>query len=232
MVGALGSASFDTEIRNPAWPQADVDYIQDTALSGGVGFKVPATDLRLGAAIKMVQRTSLTDTYTAADIADENFEDRVEEDQETGTGVSLDVGAIYTLPFWKVVDTDLALVVQNLPEMDMGDAKDINTQANFGLAVSKSFAKFKLVGTLDYRDIFMNLEEDADIGKRLHIGLELKTPVFFAIRTGFNQGYWSAGASLDFRIVRLDFATYAEEVGAYAGQRKDQRYIGQITIGW
>jgi hypothetical protein len=116
--------------------------------------------------------------------------------------------------------------------MDMGDAKDINTQANFGLAVSKSFAKFKLVGTLDYRDIFMNLEEDADIGKRLHLGLELKTPVFFAIKTGFNQGYWSAGASLDFRIVRLDFAAYAEEVGAYAGQRKDQRYIGQITIGW
>lgn len=85
---------------------------------------------------------------------------------------------------------------------------------------------------LDYFDIAMNLDEDSDIGKRLHLGLELKTPVFFAIRTGVNQGYWSAGACLDFRLVRLDFATYAEEVGPYAGQRMDQRYIDQMTIGW
>jgi hypothetical protein len=232
MIGALGSASFDTEIRNPAWPQADVDYVQDLAALGGVGFQVPATGLRLGASVKMVQRTSLTNTYTAADIADENFEDRIEQDQETGSGISMDVGAIYTLPFWKIVDTDLALVVQNLPQMDMGDAKDMKSQTNFGLAVSKSFAKFRLVGALDYHDIFMNLEEDNDIGKRLHLGLELKMPVFFSVRAGLNQGYWSAGASLDFRLVRIDFASYAEEVGAYAGQREDRRYVGQITIGW
>jgi hypothetical protein len=199
---------------------------------GGVGFKVPVTGLRLGASIKLLERNSLDNVYSAADIADENFEDQMEDDTNSGSGISLDMGAIYTLPFVKFVDADLALVIQNLPEMDLGDAKDVKTQANFGLAVSKSLAKFKLSGTLDYHDIFMGLEEDNDIGKRLHLGVELKTPFFVSVRTGFNQGYWSAGATLDFRAVRLDFATYAEEVGAYAGQRKDQRYIGQITIGW
>jgi hypothetical protein len=130
------------------------------------------------------------------------------------------------------MNTDLTLVVQYLPEMDLGDTNDVKTQANFGLAVSKSLARFKLSGTLDNQDIFMGLKEDNDIGKRLYLGLELQTPFFVSVRTGFNQGYWSAGATLDFRAVRLDFATYTEEVGGYAGQRKDQRYIGQITIGW
>jgi len=55
---------------------------------------------------------------------------------------------------------------------------------------------------------------------------------FLAVRAGLNQGYLSAGATLDLWVLRFDFATYSEEIGAYAGQREDRRYVAQITVGW
>jgi hypothetical protein len=98
--------------------------------------------------------------------------------------------------------------------------------------VGKSLAKFRLVGALDYIDVTRQYEEDDDLGKRLHMGVELQTPFFVSVRAGLNQGYVTAGATVDFRFVRLDFATYTEEVGAFAGQREDQRYVFQLTAGW
>jgi hypothetical protein len=231
MIGGLAQGVGDVDIRSPAWPQAFVDYVQDTGLLVGAGLKLPLTGLRVGVAAKYIYRQSLEEVYTAADVADDGFEDRFEDDQKSGAGFSLDLGAIYTLPF-KVVKTDIGLSIQNVPQMDMGDAKNIKTQANIGVAVEKSFAKFRLIGALDYMDLTQSLEEDNDFAKRLHMGLELKTPFFVSVRTGVNQGYFTAGITADFRFLRLDFATYTEEVGAFAGQRSDQRYVGQITIGW
>jgi hypothetical protein len=232
MIGGLAQAVADAEIRNPAWPEAQVDYVQDLGLLAGFGLRLPIAGLKMGAAAKYISRKSLDEVYTASDIADDSFGDRFDDDQKSGSGLSLDLGAIYTLPFISFVKTDIALAVLNLPEMDMGDAKDLKTQANIGIAMEKMLAKFRLVGTLDYLDLTQALEEDKDLGKRLHMGIELKTPWFVAIRGGINQGYFTAGATVDFRLLRLDFATYTEEVGSYAGQRGDQRYVGQFTIGW
>ena len=165
-------------------------------------------------------------------MANPNFSDRLDDDLVSGSGVSLDLGAIYTLPFVPVVDTSVALVIQNIPEMDMGDAEDIKTQYHLGLGLEKSFKVIKLIGAFDYRDITGNIGEDDDIGKRLHLGAEVKLPMILAVRAGFNQGYLSAGTTIDIWVIKFDFATYAEEVGAYAGQRMDRRYAFQFTIGW
>lgn len=232
MIGYLYQARVDLDVRNPAWPEAHTNYVLDEALIAGGGVKMPITGLRIGAAVKSVQRESLDESYTAPVIADDNFDDRVEDDLASGSGFAIDVGAIYRLPFVPVFDTDIGLVVQNIPEMDMGDAEDIKTQINFGIAISKSLASFKLTGVLDYMDITQQYEEDDDIGKRLHMGVELQTPFFVSLRAGVNQGYFTAGFTVDFRFMRFDFASYTEEVGAYAGQRADERYIGQLTIGW
>lgn len=232
MVGGLAQAVADVDIRNPAWPEAYVDFVQDIGLIAGAGLKVPITGLKLGVAAKYLHRKSLEEIYTAPDIADNGFEDRFEDEQKSGSGFSLDMGAIYTLPFFELIKTDVGLAILNIPQMDMGDARDIKTQANIGIACEKALAKFRLVGTLDYLDLTHALDQDGDIGKRLHAGLELRTPFYLAVRVGVNQGYFTAGATADFRFLRLDFATYAEEAGAYAGQRSDRRYVGQITIGW
>jgi hypothetical protein len=232
MIGFLAQGTVDIDIRNPAWPEAHTGIVQDFALLVGAGFPVPVKGLKLGLAAKAVKRKSLEEVYTAVDIAADDFEDRLDDDLKSGSGFSFDIGVIYKLPFFSLVDTSVGLAVLNVPSMNMGDAREIDTQANIGLALQKTLAKFKFLATLDYMDLTRNIDEDSDFAKRLHMGLELQTPFFISLRTGLNQGYWTGGATVDFRILRLDFATYAEEVGAYAGQRSDRRYIGQFSLGW
>ena len=199
---------------------------------GGVGGKLPLTGLRAGASIKMISRDSLDEVYTATDIASDDFDSQMDDDQNSGSGVSLDLGAIYTMPFVKAADVDVGLAIQNVPSMDMGDAKNLDTQANLGFAVKKQFLKFRLLGSLDYVDVTTAIGEDEDFGKRLHMGVEFQLPMILSFRAGLNQGYYTLGAIVDVWVFQFDFATYGEEVGTYAGQREDRRYVGQISIGW
>ena len=232
MVGGIAQATIDLEVRNPVWPEAHVDMVADRGLLGGFGAKLPLTGLRAGASLKIISRDSLEEVYTATDIASDDFENQFEDDQKSGSGVALDLGAIYSMPFVSVVDLDVGLSVQNVPSMNMGDAKDMDTQANLGFAVKKQFLKFSLLGAVDYVDLGNSYDEDNDFGKRLHMGVEFQLPMILSVRAGLNQGYYTLGATVDVWVFRFDVATYAEEVGAYAGQREDRRYVGQITIGW
>ena len=232
MVAGLAQVTVDMDVRNPVWPEAHVDAVYDYGLLAGVGLKVPITGLRAGATVKFISRQSLDETYTATDIAADDFDQELDDDLESGSGFGFDLGAIYRLPFFEVVDLDVGLTVQNVPEMDMGDAKPLETQANFGLAATKSFAGFDLVAALDYMDLTNSYDEDDDPAKRLHMGAEVQLPKILSLRAGLNQGYYTAGATVDFRFVRFDVATYGEEVGAHAGQREDRRYVAQITFGW
>ena len=232
MIGGLAQATVDLEVRNPVWPEAHVDTVTDVGLVAGIGLNLPFSGLRAGASIKFLSRESLQEVYTATDIASDNFEDEYEDDINSGSGIGIDLGAIYTLPFVKVMDLDVGLAIQNVPEMDMGDAKPLETQANLGLAAKKAFAGFDLIAALDYMDLSNSHDEDDDMAKRIHMGAEIQLPAILSVRAGLNQGYYTAGATIDFKAVRFDVATYGEEVGAHAGQREDRRYIAQITIGW
>jgi hypothetical protein len=232
MIGYLGQATLDAEVRNPAWPEAETSYIADHGPLAGVGGRIASSNIRIGATVKYINRESLDEVYTATDIADDDFEDQFEDDLENGSDIALDLGVLYTLAFNWPVKTHIGLTVQNLPEMDFGEAQDQQTQTNIGFALEKSFGKYKLLGALDYRDLTHAIGEDDDIPKRLHMGLELQLPKILSVRAGLNQGYFTYGLTLDFWIVKLDLASYSEEVGAHAGQREDRRYVGQLTIGW
>ena len=229
-IGALAQATIDADIHNPGWPEVHLDVVQDAGLLVGAGLKLPWTGLSAGATIKVLTRNSLNEVYKATDIAADDFD--VNDDMKSGSGFSADLGLMYDIPYLSTYNPKVALVVQNVPEMSMGDAKEIKTQINAGVAVEKSFVGFTVIGALDYMDIGNAIDEDDDIPKRIHLGAEVKLPVILAVRVGLNQGYMTAGATLDIWIIKLDFATYAEEVGAHAGQREDRRYAGQIVIVW
>jgi hypothetical protein len=232
MIGYLGHAVLDAEIRNPAWPEVDTHYLIDHGPLAGVGWQIPSSNIRIGATVKYIQRESLDEIYTATDIADDNFEDQFEDDLEKGSELGLDLGLLYTFAFDWPVKAQAGVTVQNLPEMDFGDARDQPTQANIGLALEKTISNYKFLGALDYRDLTHAVGEDDDIPKHLHMGLEFQLPKILSIRVGLNQGYATYGVTFDVWVVKLDLASYAEEVGAHAGQRNDRRYAGQLTIGW
>ena len=165
MVAGLAQATVDLDVRNPVWPEAHADAVSDIGLLAGIGLNLPFTGLRAGASIKFISRKSLEEIYTATDIASDGFEDQVEDDINSGSGIGIDLGAIYRLPFIESFDLDVGLSIQNIPEMDMGDAKPLETQANFGLAAKKTFARFDLIAALDYMDLSNAHDEDDDMAK-------------------------------------------------------------------
>jgi hypothetical protein len=70
------------------------------------------------------------------------------------------------------------------------------------------------------------------MAKRIRLGTEFRFPEVLSVRVGLYQGYFTSGLTLDGRIVSLDLLTYAEEIGAYSGQRSDRRYAMRFAIGF
>jgi hypothetical protein len=232
MIAGLGNGTVNAVPIDPNDPKLDVTAIGDYGLLGGVGGKLPFSGLRMGLSLKAINRQSLKEVYTSQELLDEDFDTLIEDDLNEGSGISADIGVLYTLPFISIVDLDLGLAVQNLPEMDMGDALDIDTQVNVGMALKKKLGKFGFIGALDCMDLGRNISEDDDWGKRWHAGAEVKFPLFLSLQAGLNQGYWTAGLGLDFKLLRFDVASYGEEIGEKAGDQVSRRYVAQITIGW
>ncbi|MGM0453107.1 MAG: hypothetical protein ACQERN_08070, partial [Thermodesulfobacteriota bacterium] len=232
MVGALGQGTVDVEINNPVWPQTRVDLIADYGPIAGAGFKLPAVEnLHLGMSLKYIGRESLSEVYTPAEIAADDFDDQLDDDQNSGSAASVDFGAIYELSFIEAVDTKVGFSALNIPEMDMGDAVDIKSQYDIGVAVGKSFGFCDIVGAFDIHDITNNAIADSELSKRIHMGAEVQLPVL-ALRAGLNDGYLAGGATIDLKLFRFDVATYATEKGAYAGQKDERRYLAQVSFGW
>ncbi len=96
---------------------------------------------------------------------------------------------------------------------------------HLGLGLERDFGAFALRPAIDYR--YLN-SSNIQIGKQLHAGLEVELPIL-TLRGGFNQGYYTAGVSFDFWILRIDAATYGVELGEYPGQHEDRRYVIAIS---
>ncbi len=100
------------------------------------------------------------------------------------------------------------------------------------MAASKDLGFTAATFAMDYVDIFSQFDQDDDIAKRLRLGVECKFYEILFVRAGLYQGYLTAGLNLEAKAVRLDLMTYAEEVGAYSGQRVDRRYAGRFFFGF
>ncbi len=233
MVDAIAQANVNMRIRNPVWPEAQIDAITDYGVMLGAGIPVPGVSgLSVGATLKAIVRNSLNVVYTADVIADDDFEDTLDDDMVEGSSIGLDLGALYTTDAVPFTQVNVAVVAQNIPEMKFGDAADQKTQFNAGIALSQKAIGLRFTETLDIHDITDNLTGDESYEKKIHMGVEVALPVILSARVGLNQGYATAGATLDFKIFKVDVATYGEELGVIGGQTEDRRYVGQISAGW
>ena len=64
--------------------------------------------------------------------------------------------------------------------------------------------------------------------KHVHVGANLDLPVL-SFQLGLNQTSFTFGTSFDIGIMKVALATYGEELGDYAGQRPDRRYL--VSVG-
>lgn len=233
MVAGIARGYGDLSIRNPIFPELHITSDVDYGGQVGVGYPIPGLPgLSLGVGVKVLNRSSIEEVYTAVDISDDDFEETLRDDQKDGSDASFDLGMLWAHEIQGITRVSLGVAGINIKEMDFGDARDQKSQYNAGVAFEQSFIGMTLTEAFDYHDLTDNLVGDGSTEKKLHMGAELQLPALLAIRGGLSQGYYTAGVTLDFKWIRLDAATYGEELGASGGQREDRRYVGQVSIGW
>jgi hypothetical protein len=193
-----------------------------------------------GIALKFLNRDGIDHNFTAREIIEneDRIEDYLTEDlRKEGSAFGVDAGVIYEFDEVAGIVPAVGLSVQNIGDLDFDEAGEIPMTTNLGFAASSDVAVLDSVTVgLDYVDIMNEYTEDSDIGKRLRIGAEVQLfdtmPIAMAIRTGMYQSYFTGGIDFRLGILKLAYTTYAEEIGAYAGQDEDRRHMASLYFGW
>ncbi len=226
-VGLLGQATVDGDFRNPVNPVVDVNAAVDWGITGALAKKMNS-NLALGIGGKFISRKGLVRTYTALDVATSTF-DPLADVGNPETDVAFDLGMLYhfnALPF----SPTIGAAYLNAGNLDFGPFGEVPSQLNLGVAVRPKIGPFRVTLSADYVDVTKNLATDSDDRKRTNFGAEVALWKFLAVRAGVHQSYFSAGATLNLWVLKIDVATYGEELAAYGGQREDRRYIARIAI--
>ncbi len=220
----------------------------DAKAYGGVigGFSKNFIDgkLKAGIGVKYLFAESVEHNFSTTEILDntDNFTDYVNDNYvNSGSGVGFDIGFEYVPlegSFW---NPQFGISVLNVGDLKLGDAGTIPMSVNFGVALKpefegiKGFFKYPVVA-LDIVDVTKNNGVDDDWGKRIRAGAKINIWdnrfTTFAVATGLYQGYPTFGVDFRLGVFALQFASYTEEVGAYAGQDEDRRYTGSVSVEW
>ena len=220
----LANANLDARIRDRANPMADIVAVGDAGgqLSFAYGFKEGM--VQVGGTARLIHRWSIDKAYSPRDFLDNTFS--FDNEAKTGTGLGGDLGVIVHLP--TRFSPSVGLVVKDVASPKIGEALKNKQDIRFGVAAKQAFEIGTLIVAADVRRIGQN----EDFWKKVYLGAEFAFPKFVSLRTGLYQGYWSAGASLDLHILKLAYATYAAEVGAFPGQVADRRHTVQMELGF
>jgi hypothetical protein len=226
--GILAQATADGEFHSLVNPRLDLDAKADTVgMVGAARSFGPGKHLALGVTGKIARRQGARSTFTAVDLANEGFApfDNLDEAE---SDFALDLGAMYSpdLPFSPTV----GVAALNVTDLDFGTLGTVPAQVNLGVALNPKLGPVGLTLAADWVDVTNQLTTDEDARKRTNLGAEVRLWKFLAVRGGLHQDYYTAGATVDLMIVKIDLATYGEEQGAFGGQREDRRYIARLDF--
>jgi hypothetical protein len=194
----------------------------------------------------------LTELVDSEDIA-QTLEDKYEQDS---SGIGVDIGVTYH-PFENSIwHPAIGLSVLNIGAMSMDDNYGQQpTSVNVGISIAPEVKYIdKFILAVDYVDIFnenitriYDYNDDGDVVyfsdyveddpmKRIRIGagFGLVDSKWFStqINVGLYQGAYTAGLDVSLSILKLNVATYEEQVGTGAVDIPDRRYLAQLSLGW
>jgi hypothetical protein len=234
-IGVLGQVNADGEVQNVLGEDTlFVRGVYDLALiaSAARGFDLFNNPLKVGITGKLIYQQSIDQSYTTTDLVQNNGID-LREGLNNGTGIGIDMGAIYSLSTVStVLEPTLGLTVLNIGDVDMGDAGTLEQQLNLGGALKAPVGSGKLLLALDVMDLTSQLPDDEEFWKKVHAGAELHFPILLSIRAGVYQGYPSYGFTVDLKNLKASYAFYVEQLGPGSAQNVDRRNMIQIALGF
>ncbi|MEK2690045.1 hypothetical protein [Bdellovibrio sp. GT3] len=231
-VGYLNDNEVSLELHNPAYPQFDTYFRQDTGYYLGYAFNV-APGTYFGIAAKRIDRWGgVPQELGLSDVANADSFNEIGDrfdDKGQGYGIDLALATTIDLPLLKPT---LAVVWQDVGNTAFrktaGDdaPPHITQNLSVGAGVTLDLPGLDLAFGGEARHL---LEPDIEMGKKLHLGAEVSLPIV-DLRAGYSQGYLSYGVGVNLFIFHIDAVSYTEELGAYPGQTADNRYMVSVGI--
>lgn len=234
-IGMLSSSEGDLGLRSSY--RADSFVLVDIGPAVTVARRfLPGDRLSVGVTTHFNYRLATKDDYSLIDlIKGRSF--RAKDVAGEGAGFDFDAGATYNLPAtFKNFDFQAGASITNLLGGDyhqfktsviadnMPGPRAQKTALHMGIAARRS-------GLLVFHD-FMSSLELTDIGNNangsffrlLHLGAEGKLVGWLVPRVGISQGYLCGGLGFDLPVVKIDLATWGEELSLNSGGFEDRRF--------
>ena len=263
--GVAGGAEtqFDIGVRNPVAIEIDFGTRFDEIYNLAFGMPVARGRWLVGAGIETVQRcdiplkthtigTILTNTKLSTSVGscDPRTADLTRA-QTFNFGFQRRFEAASALKMiWGMTANNVGGLKFKRSDNETNPA-DQNVEISTGLSLQPSWGPVRMLYAIDLRDLTMKHADDTYcqskkgtdcIWKRLHIGTEFGFfPIdsgmsIFAVRAGFNQGYFTYGFELNpfifVRFLNIQLAVYKTETGDTIGERPEKRRVLQINFGF
>ena len=254
---------FDLGVRNPVSIEIDFGFRLDSFTNLGFGMPVARGRWLVGAGVESVERCDIPlRTTTIGTILTNTDLETIYGKCELN---NLKRAQTFNFGFQRRIETAHALkMIWGMTANNIGGLKfdrsdnetnpnpsDQNLELSTGLSLQPSWGPVRMLYAIDLRDLTMKHADDTYcqsnkgtdcIWKRLHIGTEFGFfPIdsgasTFAVRAGFNQGYFTYGFELNpfifFRFLNIQYAVYKTETGDQIGDRPDKRKVLQINFGF
>ena len=252
---------FDLGVRNPVSIEIDFGFRLDSFTNLGFGMPVARGRWLVGAGVESVERCDIPlRTTTIGTILTNTDLETIYGKCELN---NLKRAQTFNFGFQRRLETASAMkMIWGMSAYNVGGLKfnrsdnetnpsDQNLELSTGLSWQPSWGPVRMLYAIDLRDLTMKHADDTYcqsnkgtdcIWKRLHIGTEFGFfPIdsgasTFAVRAGFNQGYFTYGFELNpfifFRFLNIQYAVYKTETGNQIGDRPDKRRVLQINLGF
>ena len=255
---------FDLGVRNPVSIEIDFGIRMDRITNLGFGMPMARGRWLVGAGIETVQRCDIPlKTATIGTILTNTNLSSTFGSCDPTKVTNLERAQTFNFGFQRRLETASAMkMIWGMSAYNVGGLKfkrsdnetnpsDQNLELSTGLSWQPSWGPVRMLYAIDLRDLTMKHADDTYcqsnkgtdcIWKRLHIGTEFGFfPIdsgasTFAVRAGFNQGYFTYGFELNpfifFRGLNIQYAVYKTETGDKIGDRPDKRRVLQINFGF
>ena len=226
----------------------DVTAISDSGLLIGYGNELPIDNLYYGVTVKGLVRAGGHRNFSIEDIV-QGAAANTDLDQLGGAGVGadFDLGLTYEFPT-RILDaiTRVSLVVNNVMATRFNAINIKGTPPGLPRMLTLAgYSRFPGWWWFDNFDFVIDLaefdlggESDPDEGERVgsffkHVNFGVEVPMngWFLLRTGFHQGWFSAGLGILTRFFKLDIATYEEELFGNPGTLGSRRFAMRLAFG-
>jgi hypothetical protein len=248
-LGVVYDAHTDLDLENLSYPITQMRYTRDLEIvAGGAVPLDPKKNLRIGASLKYIHRTGGSREVTISQIVGSS-QSITSLFKQSATGFGGDFGMQYQLPVPGRIEYTSSFVWHDIGQTSFGGPAAVNPPTTIeqdmvaGLGIrfpigggqnrraarrygpKRSSSSLSLA--FDYEHLNTSWNQEALV-KHMHVGANLDLPLL-SFQLGLNQTSLTFGSSFDIGIVRVSLATYGEEIGSYAGQHPDRRYL--LSVG-